>query len=414
MQRKSQAANLAPRSRVISFMLIPLEQYTAAHRRLLAIVAERAGMAEPIAFTAPQHMWPLLRAARKRALVPVDGVLVRDWSAGNRHAYSGVQLGIRLYEIEQVLFANVQFIFEHNFHDAGINFLAVDSKDYRKLYRIAHRLLEEQETAGAEPILHPEQADRLWNNTIGFLDSARLARIKEYGGRARRGVLLTGPPGNGKTMACRWIWEECCRRNWEYRIVTPSSYQEAKRKCSAETAVRALFSVQRRGVIFFDDMDLALRDRETVDRTEDQAVFLTALDGITIREGVVYVFTTNCPLESIDRAFKRPGRIDVAFRFEAPDAALRRRLIARWHANILERIDAEAAVDQTQGFSFAEVEELRNLLIMRHADTGLWDWAWALEQFGENREDLRAQLQRAMGFSMPALARTYVGAPDDE
>jgi hypothetical protein len=389
-------------------MLIPLEQYTAAHRRLLAIVAAQAGMAEPIAFTAPEHLWPLLRAARKRRLMPVEGVLVRDWTRGDRHACSGVQLGIRLYEIETIVFANIEFIFEHNVHDAGISFLAVDSKDYRKLYRIARRLLAEHEMAGAKPVLHKDQADRLWKNTIGFLDSSRLARIKAYGGRARRGVLLTGPPGNGKTMACRWIWEECCRRNWEYRVVTPSKYQEAKRCRNAEMSVRGLFSVQRRGVIFFDDMDLALRDRERADQTEDQAVFLTALDGITIREGVVYVFTTNCPLESIDRAFKRPGRIDVAFRFEPPDAGLRRRLLERWHGDMLAQMDVDAAVEQTQGFSFAEIEELRNLLIMRHVDTGAWDWTWAQEQFGENREDLRAQHQRAMGFTMPARARQVV------
>src|SRR5207248_2657309 len=59
---------------------------------------------------------------------------------------------------------------------------------------------------------------------------------------------------------------------------------------------------------FFDDMDIALRDRETVQETEDQAVFLSALDGLKVHEGVVFVFTTNCALELIDPAFKRPGR----------------------------------------------------------------------------------------------------------
>ena len=68
-----------------------------------------------------------------------------------------------------------------------------------------------------------------------------------------------------------------------------------------------LFSVNRRGIIFFDDMDVALRDRNTVRETDDQAVFLSALDGIEVNEGVVYVFTTNCSLDLIDPAFKRPG-----------------------------------------------------------------------------------------------------------
>ena len=62
-------------------------------------------------------------------------------------------------------------------------------------------------------------------------------------------------------------------------------------------------------------MDVALRDRDTVKETDDQAVFLAALDGIEVNEGVVYVFTTNCPLDLIDPAFKRPGRIDLVLHF---------------------------------------------------------------------------------------------------
>jgi hypothetical protein len=317
--------------------------------------------------------------------------------------YPSVQLGIRLYEIEKIPFAAVQFVLDYNANNAVMNFMAVDRPQYLRLYRIAHRLLNASEAATEPPVLSAEQADNLWNNTIAFLDGDRLVRIKAYGGRPRRGVLLTGPPGNGKTMACRWIWEECRRRNWEYRIVTPNTYRQARYSCDPEGAVQQLFSVQRRGVIFFDDMDLALRDRNRADETEDQAVFLTALDGIRPQEGVAYVFTTNCPLESIDRAFKRPGRIDVALRFDPPDDALRRRLLLRWHADIRRHLDLDGAVADTENYSFAEIEELRNLLIMHHADTGRWSWAWAVGQFSENREDLRAQLRRALGFSLAQI-----------
>ena len=53
------------------------------------------------------------------------------------------------------------------------------------------------------------------------------------------------------------------------------------------------------------------------------------MDGIAVNEGVVFVFTTNCSLDLIDRAFKRPGRMDVVLHFKAPDATLRRQLIER-------------------------------------------------------------------------------------
>lgn len=394
-------------------MLNPLQNYTAAHRSLLDIVARASGITDPIAFEAGAFQWWLLKAARKKNAVPVDGVLVRDWNPANRKVYPGLRLGIRLYELDGITFAVVQFNFDYNSDGSNLNFWAVDRLQYRRLYKLALSLANGNQTESARPILPADLAANLWNNTIAFLESDRLERIKAYGGRARRGVLLTGPPGNGKTMACRWIWEECCRRNWEYRIVTPNTYQQARRSCDPENAIGHLFRVQRRGVIFFDDMDLALRDRDRADETEDQAVFLTALDGIEIKEGVVFVFTTNCRLDLIDRAFKRPGRIDVALHFEPPDAELRGRLVGRWHPDILAQLDMDDAVADTDGFSFAEIEELRNLLIMHHADTGRWNWAWALDQFAQNREDLRAQLRRSMGFSLPE-AEVAAGIGDEE
>ena len=108
---------------------------------------------------------------------------------------------------------------------------------------------------------------------------------------------------------------------YEHKEVSPDAYQAARRSCDPAASVKDLFAVHRRGVIFFDDMDIALRDRTTVKETDDQAVFLSALDGIDVNEGVVYVFTTNCPLALIDPAFKRPGRIDLVLHFDLPTEA---------------------------------------------------------------------------------------------
>jgi cell division protease FtsH len=283
----------------------------------------------------------------------------------------------------------------------------VGRADYRRLYRIALRCRRDDEPPSSRPVLPKDQAELLWKNTIGYLDRKNLRTIKSYGGRAKRGVLLTGEPGNGKTMACRWIWEECRRRNWDWRLVSPDSYRAARASCNPVAAVRQLFSTERRGVVFFDDMDIALRDRETVHETDDQAVFLSALDGITVTEGVVFVFTTNCSLDLIDKAFKRPGRLDLVLHFRPPDASLRRELIQRWHADIREALNLDAAVASTAGHSFAEIEELKNLLIMHFLDTQNWDWSWAVQQFAINRDELAASHRRQVGFYA-------VGAKDDD
>lgn len=358
-------------------------------------------MSTPVAFSAGHLHDALVKAARRQHALALDGVLVRDWNPGNRKASPGLRLGARVYAIDGIRFASITFPIDYEAEETVLSFLAVDRKDYLRLYRSALRSLREVEPPSLPPILSDEQSDTLWKNTIGYLESDNLERIRAYGGRARRGVLLTGAPGNGKTMACRWIWEECRRRRWEYRIVTPNNYRQARRGCDAENAVRALFTLTRRGVVFFDDMDLALRDRETVGESEDQAIFLTALDGLSVREGVVYVFTTNCGLDLIDRAFKRPGRIDVVLNFEPPPAALRERLMQRWHREILAGVCLRTAVSDTDGYSFAEIEELRNLLIMRFTEVGEWDWRWARKQFTLNREEFSASQRRQMGFSAP-------------
>ncbi len=381
-------------------MFRQFQDYTADHRRLLALVAREAGFAAPVAVNLDDFLVPLTRAARKGEVRPIDGVLVRDWDPENRRIVPGLQLGMRFYDIEGVRFVRVQFGFDEMRSYWTSNFVLVDQKDYRRLYRIALRCRRDFEPPSPPPILAPEQAEVLWKNTIGYLDRSNLRRIKAYGGRARRGVLLTGSPGNGKTMACRWIWEECRRRRWAWRLVTPDTYREARNSCNAQEAVQELFRVDKRGIVFFDDMDLALRDRETVRETEDQAIFLSAMDGISVTEGVVYVFTTNCPLELIDRAFKRPGRLDLVLHFQLPDAPLRRQLMERWHEDIRAHLHLDQAVASTDGYSFAEIEELKNLLIMHFMDVQRWDWSWALKQFDINRSDLAGRKTRHVGFGM--------------
>ncbi|MGL6095852.1 MAG: AAA family ATPase, partial [Fimbriiglobus sp.] len=184
-------------------------------------------------------------------------------------------------------------------------------------------------------------------------------------------------------------------------------YRAARGHCNPAAAVRELFRVTGRGVVFFDDMDLALRDRSASDQPEDQAVFLGALDGLTVNEGVVYVFTSNLAVERIDPAFRRPGRIDLVLPFPKPDATLRRELVGRWHPDVRAGLDADAVVADTAGSSFAEIEELKNLLVLRFTDGGGWDWAWAKRQFAENREDLT---NHRVGFGFAAAAVAAVTA----
>jgi hypothetical protein len=382
----------------------PLQKNLEDHRFLLAEVGRMAGLIDPVAFEPSEFLGPMLKQSVRGRLLPVGDVFVRSWGRDNRKTSLGVYIGARVYRLNGISFVRVYCRHNRNLMYGFTDFVAVARADYRRLYAAAVRCRRETNDHTTPPILPDDQVTTLWKNTIAYLDETNLRRIREFGGRPKRGLLLTGPPGNGKTSACRWLWNECRKRNWEWRLVTADAYAEARRECNPEEAVRELFTVERTGVVFFDDMDQALRNRDTVKETDDQSVFLNALDGIEIREGVAYVFTTNCSLDLIDRAFKRPGRIDIVMHFGLPTADLRRRLFDRWHAEIRKNLSIDEVITDTDGMSFAEMEEVKNLLVMHFVNSDEWDWAWAMEQFAANRQDF-AQTRR-VGFAFGGERRT--------
>src|SRR5262249_2355967 len=134
-----------PSVRVLFVMSKSLQQYVADHRYLLEIVARQAGLGDPVAVDLDEFYEPLLKAARKGALLPVDGVLVRDWDPDSRRSAPGVRLGLRRYCIEGLHFVCVDFNFADCDNQAGFSFGAVDRKDYSRLYRIALRCRRDAE-----------------------------------------------------------------------------------------------------------------------------------------------------------------------------------------------------------------------------------------------------------------------------
>ena len=388
-------------------IMTPLQRFVADHTFILDAVAKAAGLTDPVAVDLDEFFSPLLGQAKRGPVVPLAGVLIRDWDPDGRRYSPGLRFGARLYEIEGMKFARASAGVSDNLYASGYDFFAVARADYPRFYKLAvkFRRAGNGKPVVRPPILAEELIATLRRNTVEFLDAKNLARIKGYGGRPKRGLLLTGPPGNGKTSACRWVWQQCLAAGHQYRFVGPDDYRSARNDGkNAADAVRQLFQFDRPGIVFFDDFDVALRDRDQGYESDDQAVFLGALDGIEANEGVVYVFTTNCDLKLIDPAIRRPGRIDVVIQFPAPDAALRRKLVAGWHHEIRSEIDAEAVVADTAGMSFAEMDELRNLLVMRFLDVGEWDWPRATAQFEANRRELAGRRKGPVGFAVAILS----------
>ena len=274
---------------------------------------------------------------------------------------------------------------------SGYDFWAVRCDQFDLLDRTLQRQ-SRAATHQTPPILPEALQNQLLENTIGFLlqGAKTLAR---YGVALKRGVLLYGEPGNGKTMACRWLRWHCRQAKLGWKAVSAEEYDDARgRGCGGE-----LFQLTKPGIIQFDDFDHYFRDREQYGAGPAQTSLLAELDGLQVRRGVVYLFTTNSRLAEMDPAFRRPGRIDCMLEFHRPDVALRQRFIeTTWHADLLAALDVQQISQQTAGLSFAEMDELKKLLVLGYLDRQRWDWPRAWQTFSQGRAD--SQVKQPIGF----------------
>jgi len=262
-----------------------------------------------------------------------------------------------------------------------------------ELWRISRhsKSIQRIKSECAAPILPDGILEQVMRNTINYLEDAK--KIESFGVRVRRGIIIDGEPGNGKTMLCRYLKKLCKERNISCSEVSASEIDAAALKGN----LTELFSSAN--VIFFDDIDISYFER-TGHNGKTACAILSAMDGISERNNVVRIFTTNEPINNFDAAFRRPGRIDVKIGIGKPNADLRRKLMERWPKEILSTIDINVLVDRTHDMSFAEVEAVRSSLVSEFIFSGQWDIEAAFADFHEKRDAIIASLsKRALGFS---------------
>lgn len=175
---------------------------------------------------------------------------------------------------------------------------------------------------------------------------------ERYGIVWKRGVLLTGAPGNGKTHTVK-------------ALINANNvaclYVRSFRSCPSctEANMHEVFERARRAapcIVVLEDLD-ALVDKQS------RSFFLNELDGFGTNHGVLVLATSNYP-EKIDPALiDRPGRFDRRYEIGPPAEAERRVAIHRWNEQLLPEMRAstagiETAVAATEGFSFAYLKEL--------------------------------------------------------
>ncbi|MFQ5813047.1 MAG: CDC48 family AAA ATPase [Anaerolineae bacterium] len=140
-----------------------------------------------------------------------------------------------------------------------------------------------------------------------------------------KGILLTGPPGCGKTLLAKAVASES-----ETNFISVKGPQlMSKYVGESEKGVREVFKKARMAspcIVFFDELDALAPLRGSGDSTHvsERVVsqFLTEMDGIEDLKGVVVLGASNRP-DMIDPALLRAGRFDVVLELPVPDRASR-------------------------------------------------------------------------------------------
>jgi len=177
--------------------------------------------------------------------------------------------------------------------------------------------------------------------------------FSRYGLNSKKGFILAGEPGNGKTLLLKILAKEtdatCILVPFdEFRF---SPY---------------LFSLARDlspSVLILEDIDLFGTDRDNASQSVELGKLMNQLDGMVENHEIVVIATTN-RLENVEKALQnRPGRFDRIYVIPNPDFRMRIDLIAHFIGRIPNEITKdhiEILAEEFSGYSAAYLKELIN------------------------------------------------------
>jgi transitional endoplasmic reticulum ATPase len=177
-----------------------------------------------------------------------------------------------------------------------------------------------------------------------------------------RGVLIYGPPGNGKTFLVRALAGTGALNVFSVK----GAELMDKWVGESERAVRELFRKAAEAapsLVFLDEVDaLAPRRGQSSDSgVSDRVVaaLLTELDGVEPLRDVVVVGATNRP-ELVDPALLRPGRLERLIYVPPPDAEARGQILraAARNTPLADDVDLDALAARLDGYSAADCAAL--------------------------------------------------------
>jgi cell division protease FtsH len=250
----------------------------------------------------------------------------------------------------------------------GVEKIASEQNFYRgKKLEVAGRIrfLELPAKSWDSVIMDAEIKREIWANTIGFLASKE--RLARYGILPKRGVLLVGEPGTGKTLVCKALMAEAqC-----VTCLLASAYGLGEEEYITE--LYQLAQDLAPSLVIIEDLDIIAQDRMEYGYSRGPALLalLSTLDGIEEHREIVTVATTN-HLEVIDKALgQRPSRFDRVIRITLPNLEQRKQFIASICRKILLEEDTRDYVAHgTDRMTPAQIQEVIYSMVIGYAQNG--------------------------------------------
>jgi cell division protease FtsH len=212
-------------------------------------------------------------------------------------------------------------------------------------------------------VLPADLLDRVERHTVRFSQHAETLRAA--GLSLRRGVLLYGPPGVGKTLTARYL----CARLSARTVLLLTGVSMGSLPAMSRLARQLAPSL-----VILEDVDLIAEERTLRARGASPSFLfelLNEMDGLRNDADVVFLLTTN-RADLLEPALAlRPGRVDLAVELPLPDPAARRRLLALYAKGLdPSGIDLDSYVDGLAGASPAFIRELLRQAALRAAEAG--------------------------------------------
>lgn len=201
-------------------------------------------------------------------------------------------------------------------------------------------------------------------NMVDILKNPK--KYKEQGIRQIKGIILEGPPGNGKTLFAKALAEEM---NVNFIATKGADFQSPMMSMGAQK-IKQLFKKAKSHkpcIIFIDEFDSIGEKRNYtgtgVDKENNRIVtaMLNEMDGFETGEGILVIGATNSA-HSLDPALIRPGRFDFKYHIPNPDKETRLELIDLYTKNrkISKNIDKQKLAESFENLSCSSIETLLN------------------------------------------------------